>query len=418
MRNWQDKERADLNGIHTLFATVNAMSTRQNLEGFVDVERLMLNAAPGTAPDSRYKVSSKKGTGTETCNIPVDSGRKLIEISKIRQSRSSRRNSRPLSPNSRPHTHLYYTMRRIARIQQPSVALTKCLSSQSTHNVGCRAAAVAATNFTASRPRAAAAAAFSTTPTRSMQPSRSLREEKREKTVDIPTPEASIESESEVALQPAQQEELYVSEAAVDAPQMIETDLVLPPTERTKAPRPEELDEKVYVAAESAAGLPVVGGLKGWFAEDDHWGPSKSFAGFASETKVTDPAQLEVCVRRAVLEALAVRSAGVEGLLMESWRADGGWDRALGLGVKVAADGKATLEGDAVGVVEGLAGDEGPREEMMPADQAREIAQMTSREWKQVSLKDARLKFAVSHALLHGFKIQRGSGHKDGRDGD
>lgn len=292
-------------------------------------------------------------------------------------------------------------MRRIARIQQPSVALTKCLSSQSTHSVvRCRAAAVAATTSLTSRPRAAAA--FSTTPTRSAHPSRSLRESKREKPVDITTPEAVIESESEAALQPAQQEELYVSEAAAtDAPQMIETDLVLPPTERTKAPRPEELDESVYVAAETAAGLPVVGGLKGWFAEDDHWGPSKSFAGFASETKVTDPAQLEICVRRAVLEALAVRSAGVEGLLVESWRADGGWDRALGLGVKVAADGKATLEGDAVGVVEGLGGDEGAREEMMPAEQAREIVQMTSREWKQVSLKDARLKFAVSHLLFH-----------------
>lgn len=226
-------------------------------------------------------------------------------------------------------------------------------------------------------------------------------EEKREKTVDINTPEAAIESDSEVALHPAQQEELYVSEAATpDAPQMIETDLVLPPTERTKAPRPEELNESVYVAAESAAGLPVVGGLKGWFAEDGHWGPSKNFAGFAAETKVTDPAQLEICVRRAILEALAVRNAGVEGLLVESWRADGGWDRALGLGVKVAADGKATLEGDAVAVVEGLGGDEGVREEMMPAEQAKEIVQMTSREWKQVSLKDARLKFAVSHALF------------------
>lgn len=230
-------------------------------------------------------------------------------------------------------------------------------------------------------------------------------EEKREKTVDIDTaPEAVLDSEPETALQPAQQEELYVSEAGtVDAPQMIETDLVLPPTERTKAPRPEELDESQYVAAESAAGLPVVGGLKGWFAKDDHWGPSKSFAGFARETKATDSAQLEVCVRRAVMEALAVRSAGVEGLLVESWRADGGWDRALGLGVKVDAEGKATLEGDAVGVVEGLAGDEGAREDMMPAEQAREIVQTMNRDWKQVSLKDARLKFAVSHALFQQY---------------
>lgn len=230
-----------------------------------------------------------------------------------------------------------------------------------------------------------------------------MMEEKREKPVDSNTPEVAIESEPEPALQATQQEEAeYLVEsqtaaaAAAADPQMIETDLVLPPTERTKAPRPEELDESEYAAAASAAGLPVVGGLKGWFAQDDHWGPSKNFVGFASETKVTDSAQLELCVRRAVLEALAVRSAGVEGLLVESWRADGGWERALGLGVKVDAEGNATVEGDARGVLEGLAGDQGAREEMMPAEQAREILQMTNKDWKQVSLQDSRLKFAVS----------------------
>lgn len=243
-----------------------------------------------------------------------------------------------------------------------------------------------------------------------------MMEEKREKPVDQSIPEAVVESEPVSALQATQQEEyLPVSEAEAAAaadPQMIETDLVLPPTERTKAPRPEELDESEYARAESAAGLPVVGGLKGWFAEDDHWGPSKNFVGFANEAKVTDPAQMEICVRRAVLEALAVRSAGVEGLLVESWRADGGWERALGLGVKVDAEGKATVQGDARSVVEGLAGDQGAREEMMPAEQAREILQMTNKDWKQVSLNDARLKFAVSHVFIGS--RGGGRGHEDG----
>lgn len=264
-------------------------------------------------------------------------------------------------------------MRRIARIPQPSAALTKCLHSQPTPTVRCRAALVATSCLT-SRPRA-----FSTTSPRSEHPSRPSKEGNNATT--------------------GESQEPLVSYQAFEAPKPIKTDLVLPPAKRTKAPRPEDLDASEYSVADSAEGLPVVGGLKGWFAEDqhnDHWGPSKSFTGFAPESKVTDPAQLELCVRRAVLEALAVRSAGVEGLLVESWRSDGGWERVLGLGVKVDAEGQATLEGDARGVVECLVGDVGAREEILPVEQAREIVRMTNTDWKKILLKDAKLKFAVS----------------------
>lgn len=207
--------------------------------------------------------------------------------------------------------------------------------------------------------------------------------------------------ESQHTLQPGEQSSIL--DQASEDPQIIETDLVLPPAQRTVAPRPDDLTRAEYVEANSATDLPVVGGLQGWFAEgqgDDHWGPSKSFVGFAPETKVTDPAQLELCVRRAVLEALAVLSStGVEGLLEESWRADGGWERVLGLSVKVDGEGQATVEGDVRSVVEGLVGDVGAREEMLPVGQAREIVTMTNKDWKLVPLKDAKLKFAVSHAL-------------------
>ncbi|KAJ4393539.1 hypothetical protein N0V93_002751 [Gnomoniopsis smithogilvyi] len=275
-------------------------------------------------------------------------------------------------------------MRRIARIQQPSAVLTKCLHAQPPHSLRCRAAVVATSSFS-SRPRA-----FSTTPAHSGQ---SWPEDKAGKSVESP---AETHIRSQPPRQPAARS--HVPTQASEAPQTIETDLVLPPVESTIAPRPEDLDASEYSVAENAAGLPVVGGLKGWFAEDqdnDHWGPSKSFAGFAPEARITDPAQLELCVRRAIVEALAVQSAGVAGLLVESWRADGGWERVLGLGVKVDAEGQATLEGDVRGVVEGLVGDVGAREEILPVEQAREMVRVTNTDWKLISLKDAKLKFAV-----------------------
>ncbi|KAJ4417146.1 hypothetical protein N0V82_006346 [Gnomoniopsis sp. IMI 355080] len=220
-------------------------------------------------------------------------------------------------------------------------------------------------------------------------------EDKVEVTGETPA-ETTIESQP--TLQPG--EPSPVPDQAFEAPEIIETDLVLPPARRAIAPRPDDLKPSEYVAADSAAKLPVVGGLKGWFTEgpgDDHWGPSKSFVGFAPKNKVTDPAQLELCVRRAVLEALAVMSStGDEGLLVESWRADGGWERVLGLGVKVDGNGQATVEGDVRGVVEGLVGDVGAREKMLPVGQAREILTMTNKDWKLVPLKDAKLKFAVT----------------------
>lgn len=280
-------------------------------------------------------------------------------------------------------------MRRIARIQQPSAALTKCLHAQPTHSVRPGVAAVAATSCLASRPRA-----FSTTPTRSGHPTHPRLADQAS------TTSLETAAESQSSLQP--------TPARAVAPQTIATDLVLPPRKVTTAPRPDDLESTDYVEANSAAGLPVVGGLKGWFAAEedagnDHWGPSKSFAGFASEAGDMHPAQLEVCVRRAVLEALAIRSAGDEELLVESWRADGGWERVLGLEVQVNGEGEATVKGDVSGVVEGLVGDVGAREETMAVDEARELVVVTNTDWKLIPLKDAKLKFAVCSPFPHSF---------------
>lgn len=194
--------------------------------------------------------------------------------------------------------------------------------------------------------------------------------------------------------------------AAPSDPLPIDTDLTLPPTKRTKAPRPEQLDAEEYFQADTAHGLQVVGGLKGWFTKnEDHWGPSKNFTGFASEARLTHPAQLELCARRAVLEALAVQAVGARPLLVDGWRAEGGWERVLGLRVSVDGEGKAVVEGDVKGVVQGLVADVNVRDTIISVDQARELVKVTNTEWKSVSLKDALLKFAVCRFLspLGGF---------------
>ncbi|KAL2265986.1 hypothetical protein VTJ83DRAFT_5338 [Remersonia thermophila] len=90
------------------------------------------------------------------------------------------------------------------------------------------------------------------------------------------------------------------------------------PCGRRNAPRPDELDnDATYRPAETADGLEEVGGLADWWDKPEHWGPKgaaeyvRSVVGwFGPVEKVTDPALLEVLVKRAVVEALAVaRSA-------------------------------------------------------------------------------------------------------------
>lgn len=196
--------------------------------------------------------------------------------------------------------------------------------------------------------------------------------------------------------------------------------LTLPPSERTTAPRPDELESNAdYIPAHSAAELPVLGGLGTWFekgkkakrtgATDEQQQPpappaidnfanaKHAFHGFAPSSKpVAEPALLELCVHRAVLEALAVRAAGPPELMTESWRADGGWDRALGLGVRVGEDGRGVeVVGEVREVVEWLLGDVGAREKMKKPAEAREILASVDDTWKEVSLVDAKLKFAV-----------------------
>lgn len=209
--------------------------------------------------------------------------------------------------------------------------------------------------------------------------------------------------------------------AAIDAAPVrpsapIRTDLVLPPAERTVAPRADDLDPEAegYRPAYTADGLEVVGGLEGWFAEDkNHWGASKKYVGFAPPfDKDIAPAVMEVCAIRAVLEAAAVAARESargkrraedkpETILAATWRHGGreGLNRALQMKWSTAADGTVQVGEGSEAVARALL--KGPedtavvREEEIPAEEAKEILKKWDRSWKKISLQDVKLKFAV-----------------------
>lgn len=304
-------------------------------------------------------------------------------------------------------------MRRIARIQRPSAAITQCLQASSAsapqHAAVCRAAAAASTTTTTRGPRE-----FSTTPQRSFHGSRTREDKPKVEAVEEAATEAAQAStEAEARLAPEEFLDAYDAEAAA---LRVDTDLALPPEEITLAPRADTVEEaeRDYTPAEHAQGLEVVGGLKGWFERDDHWGGSKRYAGFVPTHKVQDPALLELSVRRAVVEALAVSSRDDAELLTGLWERGEKEDavRVLGLGIQVAEDGSTKLVGDVEGAVKGLRWDpEAPGssasldeevgKQRFTAEEASEIVKTWDNTWKTISLRDVRLKFAVCATSSH-----------------
>ncbi|PSR84048.1 ribosomal subunit 39S-domain-containing protein [Coniella lustricola] len=204
---------------------------------------------------------------------------------------------------------------------------------------------------------------------------------------------------------------------------LIETDLVLPPEDLTVAPRPDELtvgksatasspSEAAYTPADDATRLEVVGGLADWFSpKHNNWSASKSYVGFGSSVRVNNPALLQVCARRAVLEALAAVQGGrAEELLTAAWSQETGREallRVLELKVQVDEQGQATVEGDVSAVVESLSG-EAPAVSTaaaqeglgITAEEARRMRKAWDSSWTSISLEDVKVKFAITKRVF------------------
>ncbi len=205
------------------------------------------------------------------------------------------------------------------------------------------------------------------------------------------------------------------------------------PPRRTRAPPPEEVEDAGYTPATVSDGLERVGGVEGWWEEPEHWRPGGDFVGFRPRRAVADPAVLEACARRALVEALALRRAGRRDDLIGVWPlhaedAGAGADaapmhRALArVDVRAVVGGDGGVEVDLAGDVDGLleslrwkdeedaqqesreavgidsSGSEPGgawRETGLSPEEAAKYRESWDRSWKNIPLVDARLKFAV-----------------------
>ncbi|CAK7264540.1 hypothetical protein SEPCBS57363_001124 [Sporothrix epigloea] len=174
------------------------------------------------------------------------------------------------------------------------------------------------------------------------------------------------------------------------------------------APKPDQVTDSSYIPAETGDGLEEVGGLAGWWENDEHWDPSLVFRGFGPQQHVTDAATLEVVARQAVMEALAVQQEQQQhpSLLTTAWSRGSDAEAALALQLDVAADGSvAAVRGDVAGVVSSLTTPEAHAsvDAALPtAEQAQALVESWAEDanWKLVSLKDAAFKFAISKRIL------------------
>ncbi|KAF4983059.1 hypothetical protein FDECE_17389 [Fusarium decemcellulare] len=180
--------------------------------------------------------------------------------------------------------------------------------------------------------------------------------------------------------------------------------LVLPP-ERTEAVNEAELQsiDSSYTPATTIEGLEETEPLKNWWDQPGHWGKESEFRGFGSADRVQDKAVLEVYLRQAVVEALALQEAGLlEGLVTKKWRHTkrSELDETLAVDIQVQ-DGKATLKGD-LSAVTGRLTNKGPAPTKTAAkvsvEEAQEIVKTWDASWKSVAL-DVHLKFAIRKRL-------------------
>ncbi|KAH6605960.1 ribosomal l50 [Trichoderma cornu-damae] len=180
--------------------------------------------------------------------------------------------------------------------------------------------------------------------------------------------------------------------------------LTLPPR-RTEAATEKELQssDPAYVPATEAEGLEEIGPLSTWWEQPGHWGEESAFKGFGSTDRVAEREVVEVCLRRAVVEALALQQTGVfPEWATKKWSEGGSrneLEQALALQVEVR-DGKATLKGDASSVAEALTSES---QETEPAtrisvEEAKEMIKSWDPSWKNIAL-DNSLRFALRKRL-------------------
>ncbi|KAL7797210.1 hypothetical protein V8C37DRAFT_370348 [Trichoderma ceciliae] len=161
--------------------------------------------------------------------------------------------------------------------------------------------------------------------------------------------------------------------------------------------------DPTYVPATEAEGLEEIKPLSTWWEQPGHWGEESAFKGFGSTDRVVEKEVLEVYLRRAVVEALALQQTGVFSEWATKKWSDGGsrgeLEQALALQVEVQ-DGKATLKGNASSVAETLTSESQEVESTarISAEEAKEMTKSWDPAWKDIAL-DNSLRFALRKRL-------------------
>ncbi|KAI0392143.1 ribosomal subunit 39S-domain-containing protein [Xylariaceae sp. FL0594] len=234
----------------------------------------------------------------------------------------------------------------------------------------------------------------------------------KQPTTTTPPPPPPIEAQETTQ----QQEEYFADDLALEqeyAGVQVEADGIAvgpykAPPPRANAARPQDIADPTYAPATSSAGLKMVGGLSHWWDKPEHWDAAGDFASFRPKQKVTDPALIDVAVRRAVIEALALREVGREDDLVEVWstalsKAD--TQALLAREVKVSANGAATLGAvEAAAVAEQLRWKDvvetAAEEETLSAEEAGALVETWDKSWRSVSIADPRIRFAITKRVF------------------
>ncbi|KAH7040979.1 uncharacterized protein B0I36DRAFT_311871 [Microdochium trichocladiopsis] len=114
----------------------------------------------------------------------------------------------------------------------------------------------------------------------------------------------------------------------------------------SQAEQPEAVSDPTYVPATVADGLETIGGLGGWWDKSENY--KQTFASFKPRRKISEPAALRLALRRAVVEAFALRKAGLESLMVSSWPVGGLEQQRHALSVTVGPEGDFTGDVQAV----------------------------------------------------------------------
>ncbi|POR32160.1 Uncharacterized protein TPAR_07610 [Tolypocladium paradoxum] len=181
--------------------------------------------------------------------------------------------------------------------------------------------------------------------------------------------------------------------------------LPLPP-KRTEATAEKELKsaDPTYVPATDAEGLEEINAIKSWWEQPGHWGEESEFRGFGSPDKVVEKAVVEVYLRRAVVEVLALQEAGAfSQWATKKWRKGdrSDLDQVLALEIQVQ-DGTASLKGDASSVSQSLTAEAEEaveaHEQPVSLEEAKEMTKTWDSSWKDLVLDD-QVKFALRKRL-------------------